>query len=396
MTDLYPVVIPPLEYVRRSLKFTCCGEGLYTDDWLYDAHPEKFFPPRATKTNLHHKEVERKPTSYWKVQCAFRGLNQSGAIPDLQLRFREAKKKILPELKAAETQLNKEFKKKNKASRDASWNSLKTVEQKAKANPPKFLAEAFPKGKTSKSATLATFVVKSAYSVRLALRTAAESAGPECVSSDTPWTAGQKPTPDRWIITGKTRDAVSDQMREIEQKAAPSRTGGGEPKAKKARGSKDSKRSPTKSALLKATPRSMSMAAMLPKPKQSTLAKVNQTEQTAAKIAFPSAPLHYEPHRSSFNLHDYSSAPSAEAPRTKQTARKSAFPDPSETESEDLPTKAPRTKQTASKTAISLLPSLSSSTISKGENAWDAMPAARSKLLVQNLRMDGAIKAIRL
>jgi len=320
MADLYPVVIPPLEHVHKSLKFTCAGEGLFKDDIPYDPHPEKFFPPKATKANPQPKEVEKKPVAYWKAQCAFRGLNQSGAISDLQLRLREAKKKILPELKAVETELCKEFKKKNKAARDGKWNSLKTVEQKAKADPSKYLAEAFPKGATGRPASLDLVVLKSPHDVRLALTTAAESAGLETVSVDAPWAGGKKPSPDRWIIIGRTRDAVWNQMREIEKQAARSNTSGDEPKTKKAKTSKNLGESPAKSKVSKALSNSKPKAPVIQKPKASEppVAKGPRTKQTARKNAFPeSSSREYEP------------SPATMKPRTKQTARKSVFKSPS-------------------------------------------------------------------
>jgi hypothetical protein len=160
MADLHPIVIPHIEHTFKSIKYTCAGEGIYKDGYLYDPHPEKFFPPKTTKAGAEPKEVEKKPVAYWKAQCAFRGLNQSGATSDLQLRLREAKKKILPELKAAETRLNKEFKNMNKAARDGAWNKMTSVEQKAKANPQKFLAETFPKGATGRPANMDIIVLK--------------------------------------------------------------------------------------------------------------------------------------------------------------------------------------------------------------------------------------------
>jgi hypothetical protein len=319
MADLDPIVIPPLDHIHKSLKFTCSGEGFLKDDIAYDPHPEKFFPPKATKANPQPKEVGKKPVAYWKAQCAFRGLNQSGAIGDLQLRLREAKKKILPELKAAETELNKEFKKKNNAARDGKWNSLKTVEQKAKANPSKFLAETFPKGATGRPTNLDIVVVKSPHGVRLALTIAAESAGLETVSVDAPWTGGKKPSPDRWIIIGRTRDAVWNQMREIEKQAARLNTGGEEPKAKKAKVSRDVGESPAKSKASKAVLNSTPKAPVTQKPKASEPpAKAHQKKQTARKNAFPES-----------SSREYENPPAAMKPRTKQTARKSVFPSPS-------------------------------------------------------------------
>ncbi|TAQ87993.1 hypothetical protein B7494_g3675 [Chlorociboria aeruginascens] len=190
------ILIPPIEHTYKSITYTCTGEGLYKEGYHYDAHPEKFFPPKVPKhlkpPPTEPKEVEKKPVAYWKAQCAFRGLNQSGAISDLQLRIREAKKKMLPELKMAETELNREFKKKNKAAKDATakngWNSLQTVEAKAKANPQKFLTEAFPKGATGRPANLDIVLVKIDNPYRLALADAAEAMSLETVTVDAPWT----------------------------------------------------------------------------------------------------------------------------------------------------------------------------------------------------------------
>lgn len=67
---------------------------------------------------------------------------------------------MLPELKEAEKEINKEFRKRNKTARDGSWKSLKSAEQKAKADPKKYLAEVFPKGATGRPANLDIVVVK--------------------------------------------------------------------------------------------------------------------------------------------------------------------------------------------------------------------------------------------
>ncbi|EKD19885.1 hypothetical protein MBM_01837 [Drepanopeziza brunnea f. sp. 'multigermtubi' MB_m1] len=223
MADLHPIVIPPLAYTYKSIKFTCSGEGLYKDGYLYDPNAEKLIPPKTPKAVAGSRELEKKPVAFWKAQCAFRGLNQTGAIADLQLRLREAKKKILPELKNAETELNKEFKKKNNAARNESWKSLKTVEQKAKENPRKFLTEAFPKGTTGRPANLDIIVLKIGADDRYAVTNAAESMGLEAVSVDAPWTSNKKPFPDRWVIIGRTRDAVWNLMREIEREVERSK-----------------------------------------------------------------------------------------------------------------------------------------------------------------------------
>lgn len=254
---------------------------------------------------------------------------------------------------------------------------MRTVEQKAKANPSKFLAEAFPRGATGRPANLDIVVVKSPHDVRLALGTAAEDLGLEFVSVDAPWTNGKKPTPDRWIIIGRTRDAVWNQMRETEREAARSHTGGEELKAKKIKVSKDNGSSPTKSGTPKVTPKSKAPVKPKPEAKPPPAAKAPRTKQTARKNAFPSPPPRFEPPRRPSDLPDYSSSShgysfvsSAKAPRPKQTARKSAFPDSSESESDEPPAAKFKTKQTAMKTAFPSPPPRSSA-IAKGKHSWD-------------------------
>ncbi|QSZ30904.1 hypothetical protein DSL72_000462 [Monilinia vaccinii-corymbosi] len=220
MADLHPIVIPPLEHKFKSVTYTCSGEGLHKDGYSYDAHAEKLLPPKTHKPG-NTRDIETKPAGWWKAQCAFRGLNQSGSIADLQLRLREAKKKIIPELKTAETQLNKEFKKQNKIARESNWKALKTAEEKVKVNPQKYLSEAFPATTMGRPANLDIVIVKTEY--RAALAEAAEKMGLESVSVDAPWVGNIRPTPDRWIVVGRNRDAVWNQMREIERAAARSK-----------------------------------------------------------------------------------------------------------------------------------------------------------------------------
>ena len=100
------------EHTHKSVKYTCSREGPYKDGYLDDAHPPlPLKTPKIPKAGMttERKEVEKKPVAYWKAQCAFRGLNQTAAINDLQLRIREAKKPMLLELKEIEKELNKEF-----------------------------------------------------------------------------------------------------------------------------------------------------------------------------------------------------------------------------------------------------------------------------------------------
>jgi hypothetical protein len=95
------------------------------------------------------------------------------------------------------------------------------VEQRATKDPRRFLVKAFPKGPTGRPANLDVVVLK--IENRAELAAAAEQLGLETVSVDAPWTTNKRPSPDRWIIVGRTRDAVWNQMREIEREALRSK-----------------------------------------------------------------------------------------------------------------------------------------------------------------------------
>lgn len=111
----------------------------------------------------------------------------------------------------------------NRMPRDDKWSSLTTVEQKAKASPQKYLAEAFPRGATGRPANLDIVVLKIGVDERLAIANASEGIGLETVSVDAPWTGSKKPSPDRWIVIGRTRGAVWNQMRDIERETSRSK-----------------------------------------------------------------------------------------------------------------------------------------------------------------------------
>lgn len=272
MVDLHPIVILPFEHKFKSVTYTCSGEGLHKDGYPYDPHAEKLLPSKSPKPG-NTKGIETKPAGWWRAQCAFRGLNQSGSIADLQLRLREAKAKMIPELKTAESQLNKDFKKQNKIARDGGWKKLKTAEEKAEANPEKYLSEEFPKTATGRPANLDIVILKTEH--RAALAAAADKMGLESVSVDAPWVGNIRPSPDRWIVIGRSRDAVWNQMREIERPAA--RPKEDMPKVREKQTSKEPLGGPTKQTARKSA--------------QSTGTHDNLFGETATHAARPILPL---------------------------------------------------------------------------------------------------------
>lgn len=255
MAEIYPTVIPPLKHTYKSVTYTCAGEGLCKDNYTYDPHAERALPTKKSDSR-NAKVAEKKPAAWWKAQCAFRGLNQSGSISDLQSRLREAKKKMLPELKALESQMNIEYKKQNEAFRDAHWQRLTTAEEKAEAYPEKFLNEAFPKSATGRPTYLDIVIIKTEH--RAALHECASKMGLETVSVDAPWVGNTRPIPDRWIIIGRSRDAVWNQMRDIQRSGAKysgsQDTSQPQPKAK-VRTPRATTDTPKKQAVIAARPR---------------------------------------------------------------------------------------------------------------------------------------------
>ncbi|KAF5879556.1 uncharacterized protein Bfra_006765 [Botrytis fragariae] len=218
MTDLYPIVIPPFEHRFKAVTYTCSGEGLRKDGHSYDPHVEKLIPPKGQKLG---NSIGAKPAGWWKAQCAFRGLKQTGSVADLQSRLGGAKKEMDPELKAVESQLNKDFKKQNKLARDGDWDKLKTAEEKADANPQRYLNEAFPKSATGELAKPDIIVVKNEH--KTALAEAAHKIGLESLLVDAPRVGNKRSSPEQWVIVGRITDAVLNQKRELERAATRSK-----------------------------------------------------------------------------------------------------------------------------------------------------------------------------
>ena len=147
---LEPMVISPLQVTWKSVTFTCSGNGLLKDGHKYDSQVEKNFPllkPARTKTGktaARQPQIQKQPAAYWKAQCAFRNLTQSGRISDLQERLRHADAAMNEELTKLEKQLNAEFRTNNAAARNDKWKGFKMDEEKANADPKRFLRERFP------------------------------------------------------------------------------------------------------------------------------------------------------------------------------------------------------------------------------------------------------------
>ncbi|MCJ1301049.1 hypothetical protein MMC08_003848 [Hypocenomyce scalaris] len=239
---LEPIVISPLQVTWKSATFTCSGDGLLKDGHKYDTQVEKNFPlleparTKAGKIAARQPQIQKQPAAYWKAQCAFRNLTQSGRISDLQERLRHADAAMNEELAKLEKQLNAQFRTKNVAARNDKWKGFKTDEAKANADPKRFLRERFPKSNSQQSTGLGGGVVVLKTHGRLQLHLEAEPLGLCHESVNAPLNSeGERPAVDRWIVIGRDRAAVVEKIREISREAARSRQRAQEAKDEKTR-----------------------------------------------------------------------------------------------------------------------------------------------------------------
>ncbi|MCJ1388472.1 hypothetical protein MMC18_001319 [Xylographa bjoerkii] len=219
---LRPVVIPALEHKIRGKLFTCMGDGLQKNGYTYDDQVERYLPllepllTKAGKVKVHQPQVRKQPQSYWKAQCVFRNLPQTGTIANLQGQLRFSDAGMDPELEELEDKLNIEFRIKNASVRDAKWNLLETLEAKAEADPRRFILEHF-------SQDPGTAIVLKTHR-RSELHQESEVQNLFHQSVDAPHKPdGSRPDVDRWIVIGKDQSAVYDKIREISREATRAR-----------------------------------------------------------------------------------------------------------------------------------------------------------------------------
>ncbi|CAM6096195.1 unnamed protein product [Calypogeia fissa] len=275
------VVIPPLQVVHASLKFSYAGrvEGLRVFGNSFDQNVASSLPyltPVLTPTGRIAKTqrgvrptIPKRGINYWRAQCVFRGLPRKGrALEALQNAIRAAPgKKILPEFAEMEKRLEKEFIPKNAAARDekskketgmtwvearreaerkivqaynekmqhqaaafeARWKPL-NAEQQAANNTERFLKEAFPPGDDGpKKAAAASVVVLKTLDedARHNIRHSAEDLGLHTESTDAPRIVGMKTSSFSgsrpWIVIGRQKAHVKAKIKEIEREAQQAR-----------------------------------------------------------------------------------------------------------------------------------------------------------------------------
>lgn len=155
---------------------------------------------KAGKVARRQPIPPKRPLTWRKAQCVFRGLKQQGKIEDLQSHLRSAGG-MLKELRALEVQLDEEFRRKNAAAREERWGRLETDEQKANEDAERFLLEKYRGANPAREA-----VIIKTYS-HYALHAAARDLGLDHESVEVP-PSSDKHGIDKWIIIGPNHSIV--------------------------------------------------------------------------------------------------------------------------------------------------------------------------------------------
>ncbi|KZP31717.1 hypothetical protein FIBSPDRAFT_1037281 [Athelia psychrophila] len=144
------VIIPPIEHGTSQRKFTYHGAGLLKHAVPFSRSISSSFPPLTPVLTKVGKVAKRQPvptkqsSNWWKAQCAFRGLLQTGKISDMQERLRPAQDAdMTDELRALETQLDVDFRLKNAEAHETAWGGLDSDQQKAEHDSERFLQERY-------------------------------------------------------------------------------------------------------------------------------------------------------------------------------------------------------------------------------------------------------------
>ncbi|KAF4632018.1 hypothetical protein G7Y89_g6113 [Cudoniella acicularis] len=148
--------VPPIDGKVGRQKYSYAGRGLLMKGHAYSnfqPYLPRLEPLRTKKEKVAFRqpEIPRKIITWWRVQCALRGISPDGTIDDIQKRLRSAgNKPMLPELKDLERRLEAEYRPKVEAAhlaeqvaQEEKWRNS-TMAEKADANPKRFLEEQFP------------------------------------------------------------------------------------------------------------------------------------------------------------------------------------------------------------------------------------------------------------
>lgn len=218
-----PRYLPALETKVGSQTFTCAGDGLMKNGHAFCSDIDRFLPllePKRTKAGkiaVRQPHVPKQPMEWWRAQCAFRALPQSGKMADLQDRLRRYNGSMDDELQQMQRRLNTEYWKRNAAAREEKWLALRSNEARAEMDLNRFLREQFL-DVTDDASKDKVIILKTCAGAEL--RSVVEAMGLEHDSTSAPLNADHSyQDPRQWLVVGKSRSAVFRKVSEISREA---------------------------------------------------------------------------------------------------------------------------------------------------------------------------------
>ncbi|KAF7969260.1 hypothetical protein HWV62_27854 [Athelia sp. TMB] len=144
------ILAPAVEHKTGYGTFSYRCGGLLKDSIPFDNNIARSLPlltPLLTKAG---KVAKRQPVpatqslAWWKAQCAFRGLSQTGSLAALQARLRPAQNDgMVEELCVLEAKLDADFRVKNAEAYEQMWKGLTSDQSQAEEDVERFLREKF-------------------------------------------------------------------------------------------------------------------------------------------------------------------------------------------------------------------------------------------------------------
>lgn len=159
-----PPVAVAVVKLHNRFQVKCDGRQITILSNSYDPNAASYIPLleplRGAKNQIlkRQPEVRDKPTTWWKAQCIFRGLEFSGNEKSVfQSRMRAAPNtEMTVEIRELEAKMVKEYhqeqERENKRASETRWSGL-TYEEKAKADSHRMLLESFPLSKPGQNFT---------------------------------------------------------------------------------------------------------------------------------------------------------------------------------------------------------------------------------------------------
>lgn len=210
----------PIDIKHNSLKYTCWGDGLRRSGYAFEADLTPYLPHLFKNGKVKKGLAKRQqwdgrnePMDWWKAQCAFRGLPQTGKLEDLHNRLRSAPNVKTKELAELEQRANAEWEAKDAVAKADEERELEALQRKDMEEALRALKLTFEGG--GKNAPDAIVMKKGWES----MRPAAESLKLYSSILRAPVVSFNLDEDYHWIVIGKTKGSVDAKVASIRKEA---------------------------------------------------------------------------------------------------------------------------------------------------------------------------------